>query len=66
MLLKDQLADPDISALLVLQNLHRFIESAEIIQALAGQIALGKQNRTFILVLAPVVQIPVEVVRRTR
>jgi len=48
------------SALLVLPNFHRFINSTEIIQALAHQIQQGKQNRTFIVVLAPVVQIPVE------
>src|SRR4051794_36447883 len=54
------LATPDGSALLVLTNFHRFLNSAEIVQALARQIAAGKQNRTFIVVLSPVVQIPVE------
>ena len=54
------LASEDSSAVLVLQNFHRFLQSAEIVQALARQITSGKQNRTFIVVLAPVVQIPTE------
>jgi hypothetical protein len=48
------------TAILVLQNFHRFMQSAEIVQALAQQIVTGKQNRTFIVVLSPVIQIPVE------
>ncbi len=54
------LASPDSSALLVLQNFHRFVGSAEIVQALVQQITTGKQNRTFIIVLSPVVEIPTE------
>jgi ATPase family associated with various cellular activities (AAA) len=54
------LADPEGTALLVLVNFHRFLNSPEIVQALARQITAGKQSRTFVLVLAPVVQIPVE------
>jgi hypothetical protein len=54
------LASPEGSALLVLVNFHRFLGSPEIVQALARQIAAGKQNRTFILVLSPLVQIPTE------
>lgn len=54
------LAMADGSALLVLPNFHRFLQSAEIVQALAHQIQQGKANRTFILVLSPVVQIPLE------
>lgn len=54
------LATADGSAILVLQNFHRFLNSPEIVQALVQQIAAGKQNRTFILVLAPLVQIPPE------
>ena len=54
------LAAPESSALLVLVNFHRFLQSAEIVQAVANQIAQGKQNRTFLLVLAPVVAIPPE------
>ncbi len=46
--------------MLVLVNFHRFLQSAEIVQALARQLAAGKQNRTFVLILSPVVQIPTE------
>src|SRR5579872_2331280 len=54
------LAEPNGTALLVLVNFHRFLNSPEIVQALARQITAGKQNRTFVVILAPVVQIPVE------
>ena len=54
------IATPDGTTLLVLQNFHRFLQSAEIVQAAAHQINSGKQNRTILIVLAPVVQIPVE------
>ena len=54
------MAAPDGSTLLVLVNFHRFLNSAEIVQALVQQITAGKQNRTFVVVLAPVVQIPTE------
>lgn len=47
-------------ALLVLVNFHRFLQSGEIVQALARQIAAGKQNRTFIVILSAVVQVPTE------
>jgi hypothetical protein len=54
------LASQDGTALLVLQNFHRFLNSAEIVQALARQIVAGKQNRTFVVILSPVVNIPIE------
>jgi hypothetical protein len=54
------LASPDSSALLVLVNFHRFINNPEVIQATAKQIAAGKNNRAFVVVLSPVVEIPVE------
>ena len=54
------LAKPDSSALLVLPNFHRLMNSAEIVQCLAHQIANGKQNRSFVIVLSPLVQIPIE------
>lgn len=54
------LSTPGGTAVLVLQNFHRFLQSAEIVQALVRQLIAGKQNRTFIVVLSPVVQIPVE------
>jgi hypothetical protein len=56
----NSLATPDGTAILVLVNFHRFLNSPEIIQAMARQIITGKQNRTFIIVLSPVVQIPTE------
>jgi hypothetical protein len=54
------LASPESSAVLVLVNFHRFLQSAEIVQTLAQQIVSGKQNRSFVVVLSPVVQIPTE------
>ena len=46
--------------MLVLTNFHRFLSSPEIVQALAQQITVGKANRTFVIVLSPLVQVPVE------
>lgn len=54
------LASPDGTSILVLENFHRFLQSAEIVQALIRQITTGKQHRVIIMVLAPVVQLPVE------
>ncbi len=54
------MATPDGTAILVLRNFHRFLGSAEVAQALDTRIAAGKQDRTFIVILAPVVQVPVE------
>ena len=56
----NSLAADETSALLVLVNFHRFLQSADVVQALAKQLASGKQNRTFVIVLSPVVQIPIE------
>ena len=42
------------------RNYHRFLASPEVIQAIARQITAGKQNRTFVVVLAPIVDIPRE------
>ena len=54
------LGSPDGTALLVLVNFHRFLGSPEVVQALDTQINAGKQGRTFVVVLSPVVQVPVE------
>jgi len=54
------LASADGSALLVLTNFHKFLGSPEILQALAHQVTAGKQNRTFVVILSPVVEIPRE------
>ncbi|HWE38886.1 MAG TPA: AAA family ATPase [Isosphaeraceae bacterium] len=56
----DALASPDGTGLLVLVNFHRFLGSPEVVQALDAQIHAGKLARTFVVVLAPVVQVPVE------
>jgi len=54
------LGDPEGTALLVLVNFHRFLHSAEIVQAVSRQVSEGKQRRTFVVILSPVVQLPVE------
>src|SRR4051794_5889277 len=58
------LASPDGTALLVLRNFHKFLGSVEVLQALDTQLGAGKQSRTFVVVLAPLVQIPVELERQ--
>ncbi len=58
------LAKPDSSGLLVLPNFHRMLNGAEVVQALAHQVQRGKDNRTFVLVLAPLVQLPPELERQ--
>ena len=57
------LASGEQTTLLVLPNFHRFLNSAEIVQTLFEQLITGKQRRIFILVLAPVIQIPLELER---
>jgi hypothetical protein len=54
------LSAPEGAGLLVLENFHRFLGSAEIVQALIQEIQLGKQQRTFIVILAPQVNLPAE------
>lgn len=54
------MATPGGTAILVLVNFHRFLQSTEIVQAVTRQIAVGKGNRTFLAILSPVVQIPPE------
>jgi len=54
------LAPPEGTVVLVLQNFHRFLQSAEVIQALARQVTAGKQNRTFVVILSPTVTLPAE------
>jgi hypothetical protein len=54
------LADRNGTALVLLHNFHRFWGSPEVVQTAFAQLAAGKQQRTFLVVLAPVVQIPVE------
>jgi hypothetical protein len=54
------LSQPDGTTILVLQNFHRFLQSAEVVQTLSRQILAGKQTRSFVVILSPVLAIPVE------
>src|ERR1043166_8944525 len=54
------LADEKGTAILVLHNFHRFLTSPEVVQTAFTQLVAGKQQRTFIVVLAPTINIPVE------
>jgi hypothetical protein len=54
------LAEKDGTALLLLHNFHKFLNNPEVIQTVFSQLIAGKQQRTFLVVLAPVVQIPIE------
>lgn len=54
------MADPQTSTLLVLHHFHRCTGNPELVQATVNQLLLGKQQRTFLVVLAPTVQLPVE------
>ncbi|MDZ4687344.1 MAG: AAA family ATPase, partial [Planctomycetaceae bacterium] len=58
------LATPDRTTLFVLSNFHRFLNSAEIVQALQHQLLAGKATRTFVVILAPTVQLPLELERQ--
>lgn len=53
-------ADPDGTTILLLHNFHRFLTSPEVVQTTFAQLVAGKDKRTFLVVLAPIVQIPVE------
>jgi hypothetical protein len=55
-----QVAQGSGTTVLLFENLHRFLGSVELIQAVARQAITGKHNRAFIVVLAPVTQIPPE------
>jgi hypothetical protein len=48
------------TALLLVHNFHRFLTNPEVVQTTFAQLIAGKQQRTFVVVLSPVVQIPVE------
>jgi hypothetical protein len=54
------LASADGTAVLVLKNFHRFLGNPEVVQALDTRLAEGRRDRTFVVVLSPVVQVPVE------
>ena len=54
------LASAEGTALLLLHHFHRFLHHPEVMQTTSRQLVAGKQQRTFVVVLAPVIQIPVE------
>lgn len=54
------LADRNSTALLLLHNFHRYLANPEVMQTTFAQLIAGKQQGTFIVVLSPIVQIPVE------
>lgn len=56
--------DQDDVTILVLRNFHRFLGSAEVVQALDTVIAQGKVRRTFVVILSSVIQIPIELERQ--
>ena len=51
------------TTILVLENLHRFLESPEMIQALLAQLHRGKQLGRHIIIVAPVVKLTQELER---
>jgi len=53
-------AGDDATSIFVLENFHRFLGSAEIVQAISHAVFLGKLNRSFIVILSPTVQLPPE------
>jgi hypothetical protein len=55
-----QVANGSGTTVLLFENLHRFLGSVELIQAVARQAISGKHNRAFLVVLAPNSQMPVE------
>ncbi|QDU73743.1 ATP-dependent zinc metalloprotease FtsH 4 [Bremerella volcania] len=54
------LAVPGGTSIVVLSNFHFFVRGAEVVQALSDQVLLGKRDRTFVIILSPVCEIPVE------
>lgn len=53
--------DPDgRTTIVLLRNFHRFLGSAEVVQALDTRLALGKQSHLCFVILAPTVQVPPE------
>jgi hypothetical protein len=48
------------TGLLLLHHFHRFLHNPEVMQTTFRQLVSGKQQRTFLVVLSPLVQIPVE------
>ena len=51
------------TTVLIMHNLHRFLGSVEVVQALCHQLHHGKQHRAFTVALSPTVQLPLELER---
>ena len=58
------LAAPGGTALVVMRNLHRFLGSIEVVQAMDTALAAGKQDRTIVVILSPILQLPAELERQ--
>ena len=56
----EELSSPEGAVLLVMNNLHKFVSSVEVMQALQHQLLKGKQSRTIIVGLSPKATIPNE------
>src|SRR5262249_25960843 len=54
------LAHHQRTALMLLHHFHRFLNNPDVMQTTFRQLVAGKQQRTFLVVLSPLVQIPVE------
>ncbi len=52
------------TTILIMRNLHRFLGSPDMVQALDTQVSEGKARRSFIVILSPVVEIPAEIERQ--
>ena len=59
-----QSINSEMSTILMLENFHRFVDSAEVCQALQTQLLLGKQSGRHIVILSPTVKLPAELERQ--
>lgn len=53
----------DSPLLCVLRGFHRFLGNPELVQAVERQVLAGRSRQTYVLILAPVVQLPPELER---
>jgi len=58
-----QMAKAEQSAVMVLRNFHRFLQGVDVVQAVERQLARGKAEGVVLVVMAPVVQLPIELER---
>ncbi len=61
--LLDQAPQDAGATLLVLPNFHRYMNSIEVVQAVARQVEEGRRRASFVVVIAPLVQLPPELER---